>query len=193
MGHAFAIQIPTITVGDGAERPVVDVSWQDAADYIEWLNSKSFSGHYRLPSEAEFEYVARSASLGTVYPWGDQADRRYANYGAPDCCIGQTRGADQWTFTAPVGSFPENNFGIHDLIGNVWEYVEDCFHKDYSGAPTSGRAWLEEGGGDCRKKVVRGGAWNQPAEAIRPTNRNWVGVDNKSWSIGFRPAKSLQN
>ena len=129
-------------------RPVINVSWNDAQDYVEWLSAQT--GHaYRLLSEAEWEYVARAGS-STVYSWGDDIGSNRANC---DGC------GSQWDYdrTAPVGSFAANGFGVHDMHGNVWEWVEDCWNGSYAGAPTDGSAWRS---GECEQRVLRGGSWN---------------------------------
>jgi formylglycine-generating enzyme required for sulfatase activity len=114
--------------------PVINVSWDDAQRYAAWL-SRMTGKPYRLLSEAEFEYAAR-AGTRTVYPWGDELGKDNANCG--DC--GSTWDNRQ---PSPVGSFAANRFGLHDLHGNVWQWVEDCYHGDYEGAPQDGSAWVE--------------------------------------------------
>ena len=114
--------------------PVVSISWHDAQSYVGWLSSKT-GRPYRLLSEAEWEYAARGGVEGTRFWWGDHVDRRFANYGADACCECDAVGEDRWTYTAPVGSFLPNPYGLYDMIGNAWEWVEDCEHADYSGAP----------------------------------------------------------
>ena len=131
------------------QRPVIVVSWEDAKAYVGWLSRKT-GERYRLLSEAEWEYAAR-AGTRTRYHWGHSIGRNQANC---DGC--GSRWDDEKT--APVGSFPANGFGLHDVHGNVWEWVEDCWHGSYAGAPTDGRAWAT--GGDCERRVLRGGSWN---------------------------------
>ena len=113
-------------------RPVIKVSWDDAQLYVKWLSEQT--GHaYRLPTEAEWEYAARAGTT-TAYSWGNEVGRNFANCGA---C------GSQWDNdrTAPVGSFVPNAFGLHDMHGNVWEWIEDCWNKGYSGAPRDGGSW----------------------------------------------------
>ena len=117
-----------------------------------WL-SKMTGKPYRLLTEAEYEYATR-AETQTAYPWGDDIGKNNAN------CNGCGSKWDNRQ-TAPVGSFKPNAFGLYDMVGNVWEWVEDCFHDNYNGAPTDGSAWIE--GGNCKFRVVRGGAWDFPA------------------------------
>ena len=129
-------------------RPVMNVSWDDAKSYVRWLSQKT--GHrYGLLSESEWEYVARAGTT-TVYSWGDNIGGNRANC---DGC-GSRWDDDR---TAPVGSFSANGWGVHDMHGNVWEWVEDCYNASYEGAPTDGTAWAS---GDCGRRVLRGGSWN---------------------------------
>ena len=104
-------------------RPVIDVTWIHAKAYADWLSKKT-GKTYRLLSEAEWEYAARAGSK-TTYWWGSTASHEFANYGKDKCCGSEVRGRDQWEMTSPVGAFPPNAFGIHDMLGNVWEWVED--------------------------------------------------------------------
>ncbi len=131
-------------------RPVMRVSWDDAQAYASWL-SRETGESYRLLSEAEWEYVARAGTT-TRYWWGNNVGRNRAN------CDGCGSRWDDES-TAPVGSFGANGFGLHDVHGNVWEWVEDCWHDSYAGAPRDGSAWLGNNGGDCSRRVLRGGSW----------------------------------
>src|SRR5262249_17947659 len=128
-------------------QPVINVTWDDANRYVSWL-SRITGKHYRLLSEAEYEYAAR-AGTSTAYPWGNDIGKNQAN------CNGC---GSMWDNKqpAPVGSFASNDFGLYDMVGNVGQWVEDCFHPNYEGAPTNGSAWTT---GDCRRRVVRGGSW----------------------------------
>ena len=155
-------------------RPVIDVSWQDAQEYVRWL-SKVTGKTYRLLSESEWEYVARATTTGPFHT-GSTISRAQANY--------------QGSGTVEVGSYPESNpFGLHDVHGNVWEWVADCWHGDYSGAPSDGSAWTR--GGDCGKRVFRGGSWENKPEYVRSASR-WGGDDRLSAaSLGFRVARTL--
>ena len=142
------------------DHPVVCVSWNDAQAYVAWL-SKQTGKHYRLPSEAEWEYAARAGST-TTYPWGDTASHDRANYGADDCCSSLASGKDRWLYTSPVGSFAPNAFGLYDMIGDAWQWVQDCYADSYAGAPVDGAAVEQP---DCRFRVLRGGTWGRHARA----------------------------
>lgn len=160
-------------------RPVIDVNWQDAQAYAEWL-SRETGKAYRLLSEAEWEYVARAGTT-TRYSWGNEIGRNRAN------CEGC---GSQWDNeqTAPVGSFRPNSFGLYDMHGNVWEWVWDCWHETYIGAPRDGRAWETE---DCSRRVLRGGSWYFFPRYLRSAHRNWDTADSRNNNLGFRIARSL--
>ncbi|XOZ32317.1 formylglycine-generating enzyme family protein [Halomonadaceae bacterium KBTZ08] len=137
------------------QRPVVEVSWHGAQAYADWLSEQT--GHnYRLPTEAEWEYAAK-AGTSTWYWWGNDAGRGEGR-AVCDGCGSQwdDRPRDEQD-TAPVGSFEPNPFGLYDVHGNAWEWVQDCWHPNYKGAPTDGSAWLKDDDEDCRR-VLRGGA-----------------------------------
>src|SRR5262249_15578848 len=140
--------------------PVINVSWSDAKRYANWL-SQLTGKEYRLLTEAEWEYAAR-AGAATPYSWGDDPATGLAN------CNGCGR---QWDGRqpAPVGSLKPNAFGLHDIHGNVWEWVEDSWHENYGGAPTDGSAWL--GDGDPNYRVIRGGSWRNETEHVRAAAR----------------------
>jgi formylglycine-generating enzyme required for sulfatase activity len=173
-------------------QPVVNVSWDDAKAYTAWL-SRMTGKPYRLPTEAEWEYAARGVTRADaphpIYPWGDKASHEYANYGADECCKAKTEGRDQWANTAPVGQFPSNAFGLYDMHGNVWQWVEDRWHDDYGGAPANRSAWIE--GGDEHQRVVRGGSWIASPEHIRSATRDKDGPLIVSNGLGFRVARDL--
>ena len=160
-------------------RPVVMVSWNDAQEYVEWLSAQTGAA-YRLPSEAEWEYAARAGTT-TKYHWGNEIGRNRAN------CHGDRCG-DQWETTAPVGSFRANGFGLFDMHGNVWEWVEDCWNPSYAGAPTDGGAWLA---GVCSVRVLRGGSWGVDPGALRAADRIWNPAGSRIDIIGFRVARTL--
>jgi formylglycine-generating enzyme required for sulfatase activity len=160
-------------------RPVIDVSWEDAQAYADWLSKKT-GKDYRLLSEAEWEYAARAGTT-TRYPWGDEPGTNRANLGAS---------GRQWNGkqTAPVGSFEPNAFGLHDMIGNVWEWTEDCTRGNYEGAPADGRPWDNA---VCGLRVVRGGSRGIDPEDARSASRNWVEPGLRSNLLGFRLARTL--
>jgi formylglycine-generating enzyme required for sulfatase activity/energy-coupling factor transporter ATP-binding protein EcfA2 len=160
-------------------RPVFNESWYDAEDYAKWL-SKETGKDYRLLSEAEWEYAARAASQ-TVHYWGDALGTGNAN------CFGC---GSQWDGkqTAPVGSFPPNAFGLYDMAGNLYQWVQDCTHDDYDDAPTDGSAWT---GKDCRGRVMRGGSWFDRPESVRSANRYGLPADFLYNGVGLRIARPL--
>jgi formylglycine-generating enzyme required for sulfatase activity len=174
------------------QRPVINVSWDQAKAYVAWL-SRMTGKPYRLLTEAEWEYASRGVTSADAphppYPWGDQASHEYANYGTDQCCSGRVEGRDQWYYTAPVGKFPPNDFGLHDLQGNVWECVEDPWHDDYGGAPLNGSAWTE--GGEAGRRVVRGGAWYGDLGNLRSAYRGGVTSDYRNNNVGFRVGRTL--
>ena len=161
-------------------RPVINVSWHDAQAYAAWLSSET-GAEYRLPSEAEWEYAARAGST-TVYSWGNEIGGNLANC---DGC------GSQWDneMTAPVGSFAANAWGLHDMLGNIEEWVEDCWHGNYAGAPEDGSAWTA--GGDCSERVVRGGRWFNTPSGVRAAWRLSVNAGSRGYFGGFRVARTL--
>ena len=161
-------------------RPVINVSWDDAKAYVAWLSRKTGKS-YRLLSAAEYEYATR-AGTQTAYPWGNAIGTNNANCHA---C------GSQWDArqTAPVGSFAANGFGLYDMVGNVREWTEDCYHDRYLGAPTDGSAWIE--GADCSRRIVRGGSWLLAPVFLRSANRYWFTTDYRLNYLGFRVARTL--
>ena len=133
--------------------PVVCVSWEDAKEYVHWLSGRT-GQTYRLLSESEWEYVAR-AGTETEFHTGRRITTDQANFHGEYTYNGSSEGVDRGE-TVSVGSFPGNNFGLHDVHGNVWEWVEDCWNGSYDGAPTDGSAWTA---GECNERVLRGGSW----------------------------------
>ncbi|MCY4119752.1 MAG: SUMF1/EgtB/PvdO family nonheme iron enzyme, partial [Acidobacteria bacterium] len=176
------------------DHPVVCVNWEDAQAYVGWLSEETGEA-YRLPSEAEWEYAARSGTT-TRRHWGDDADdgcayangadrtakRRFDNWTVADC-------TDGVVWTSPVGAYQPNAFGLHDALGNVWEWVEDCWHDDYDGAPRDGSAWTR--GGDCGRRVLRGGSWVSYPRFLRSALRRRSDAENRSTTHGFRVARTL--
>jgi formylglycine-generating enzyme required for sulfatase activity len=171
----------------GDNCPVEQVSWDGIQQYIQKLNASS-GQQYRLPSEAEWEYAAR-AGTSSKYWWGDTASHDYANYGKDECCDGLAQGRDKWVNTAPVGQFPANAFGLHDMHGNVWEWVQDYYHDSYSAAPSDGSAW--EIGGEQKYRVLRGGSWYFIPAVLRSAYRVGDSPDVRDDYDGFRLARTL--
>lgn len=171
-------------VGDGGfgrgQRPVIFVTWDDAQRYAAWL-SKMTGKPYRLLTEAEYEYAARAGGQ-TAYPWGDDIGKNNAN------CKGCGSNWDD-SQTAPVGSFKPNAFGLYDMIGNAFEWVEDCVHGNYDGAPTDGSAWIE--GGNCTYHIDRGGSWNFPPDSVRSAFRDSSTTGQRIDNLGFRVGRTL--
>ncbi len=173
--------------------PVVCMNWEDAKKYVEWLSRKTGQS-YRLLSESEWEYVARAGTTTRWY-WGESGSGqcRYAN-GAD--LQGKKHNSnwvvvecdDGYYQTSQVGSFQANAFGVFDMAGNVWEWVEDCWNDNYQGAPADGRAWMS---GNCGPRVLRGGSWVVDPENVRPANRNWGIPGYRSSDVGFRIARTL--
>ena len=163
-----------------AARPVVNVSWEDAQSYVSWL-SRETGEAYRLPTEAEWEYAARAGTT-TKYSWGKEIGVDRAN------CRGGSCG-DQWAFTAPVGSFAGNAWGLHDMHGNVWEWVQDCWNGNYAGAPVDGSAWLSR---NCSLRVLRGGSWGYGPGVLRSAYRSQERPRRPQQPhLGFRVARTL--
>ncbi|MDE0154810.1 MAG: bifunctional serine/threonine-protein kinase/formylglycine-generating enzyme family protein [Gammaproteobacteria bacterium] len=158
-------------------RPVLRVSWNEVQSFIDWLNNKT-SGNFRLPTEAEWEYAARAGST-TKYSWGDDIGSNRANCHNDYC-------GESWEFTAPVGSFPANAWGLHDMYGNVGELVQDCWKNSYEGAPTDGSAWMS---GDCYLRVVRGNHWYSSPRYLRSAYRTSVDRTDRFDGVGFRLAQ----
>lgn len=188
--------------------PVVCVTWDDAQDYVRWLSG--LTGHrYRLLTEAEWEYAAR-AGTDTPYPWGTSASHEHANYGADSCCSGAASGTDKWIGTSRVGAFPANQFGLHDMNGNVTQWVQDCFAPSfsYTGMPTDGSAYKDaialklsgdlavmNGSSSCAHHMLRGGDWGDPPALIRSAARSFAPPPGsplqnyRSAGVGFRVAR----
>jgi formylglycine-generating enzyme required for sulfatase activity len=164
------------------QQPVINVDWEDAQQYVVWL-SQVTGKTYRLLSEAEYEYATRAGTT-TAYPWGD--DIKLNGQAMADCvgCGGK------WNHqTAPVGSFPPNKFGLYDMVGNVFEWTEDCLHNNYNGAPADGLAWTT--GGDCSRRVIRGGSWELVPSFSRSASRGGNPTILRILDLGFRVGRRL--
>jgi formylglycine-generating enzyme required for sulfatase activity len=176
--------------------PVVCVSWSEAQDYAEWLSSKT-GKHYRLPTEAERDYAARGGKK-SIWAWGDDAlsvngckatnvfDKAgKAKYPINDDLLPCS---DNFAETGPVDAFPANGYGLKGMIGNVWEWVEDCYHETYQGAPNDGRAWE---GDSCEKRVLRGGSYIDNVWDSRFASRDQMDPGDRNTNVGFRLARDL--
>ena len=160
------------------DAPVTNVSWSDAKQFVAWLAGATRKA-YRLPSEAEWEYAARGGTQ-TKYWWGDQFQPGMAN--CKNC--NDVAAAEQ---PIKVGSFKPNPFGLYDMGGSVDQWVEDCWHKNYQGAPADGSAWVE---GECASHVIRSGSWKNDARYVRPSNRDGYDTNVRYPTHGFRVALS---
>ncbi len=177
-------------------RPVINVSWNDITGetvsergFLAWMNAKVDGAPYRLPSEAEWEYAARAGTTGAFSFEGPISTDR-ANYDGTYTYGGSAKG-EYRRKTVEAGALPANPWGLHEVHGNVWEWVQDCWHGNYNGAPTDGSAWMAANGGDCSRSVLRGGSWfNYPRDlrsALRLRNLRTYGSVN----FGFRLARTL--
>jgi formylglycine-generating enzyme required for sulfatase activity len=160
-------------------KPVINVTWAEAQRYVAWLDRMT-GKPYRLLTEAEWEYVARAGAT-TAYSWGDQIGAGRAN------CIGCGSKWDN-VETSPVKSFPPNAFGLYDMAGDVWQWVQDCIHQGYDKAPPDGSEWS---GGDCNEHVVRGGSWLTEPHLLRSAFRGQYPTAEHNSDLGFRVARSL--
>lgn len=175
------------------DHPVVCVSWQDANAYATWLSRKT-GKPYRLLSEAEWEYAARGGRR-TPYWWGKRietgcafanmadlrAKRVFPWWGVSNC-------DDRYVFTSPVGAYAPNPAGLYDISGNAWQWVLDCWNRDYAHAPANGAAWQA---GNCTQHIIRGGAWNDRPRGVRLAYRAKAHADVRGAGIGFRIARAL--
>ena len=161
------------------DAPVANVSWNDAQEFLDWL-SKITKKTFRLPSEAEWEYAAR-ARTNTKFWWGDQLQADTAN------CKGCNEPYDA-SQPLKVGSFRPNPFGLYDMGGNIHQWVADCWHKNYQGAPLDGSPWVDS---DCSSHVIRSGSWKNDSSYVRPSNRDHYDTGVRYPTHGFRVAHSL--
>ena len=175
--------------------PVVCIDWTTANFYVAWLKLKTRAA-YRLPSESEWEYAARAGTV-TTRPWDDAV--------ATVCEFGNVNDQtsvdanrfwwtshaceDGWASTAPVGTYRPNAFGLFDMLGNVWEWLEDCWHRGYEGAPGDGSAWIANS--ECRRRVIRGASWIDGPEAVRSASRLRYAPDYRDSYTGFRVARAI--
>ena len=166
--------------------PVVGVTWLDAQRYLAWL-SENTGQRYRLPSEAEWEYAFR-AGTRTAFSFGDSISTELANYDGNFTYNGGVRG-DYRRGTTPVNQFAPNPWGLHDMHGNVWEWVQDVMHDSYEGAPLDGSAWEE--GGDRARRILRGGSWLYNPRYLRSALRNGFSAVLSNDIVGFRVLREL--
>jgi formylglycine-generating enzyme required for sulfatase activity len=177
-------------------KSAINVSYEDAVAYAEWLSEQT-GKRFRLPSEAEWEYAARAGTRTRRF-WGDAPSQacKYANVfdkrnqkklsvrygisGPHDC-------EDPYPETAPVGSFDPNPWGLYDMLGNVWEWVQDCYHNSYEGAPADGSAWEED---KCDRRVHRGGPWRLRPKHVRSAHRHGNEPDTRLTPLGFVSPKT---
>ena len=182
-GHPFLMNPEYNWRNPGFEQdeshPVTCVSWSDAQEYLKWLN-KETGGVYRLPSESEWEFAARGGK-STEFFWGAG--------GALHLWANHNNEKDGWAYTATVGSFPANEFSVQDTSGNVWEWVQDCWHASYDGAPKDGSSWESECTKTANTKTRRGGGWDGGAPGIRSAIRSSGAVNDRSNLYGFRVAQ----
>jgi formylglycine-generating enzyme required for sulfatase activity/predicted Ser/Thr protein kinase len=177
-----------------SSHPVTCVSWQDAVAYADWLSHKT-QQHYRLPTASEWEYAAGAGSP-SARPWGQQPEAACQDANVADATAAtQFPGwkvlpcRDGYVFSSPVGSFAPNAFGLYDALGNVFQWVQDCWHENYQSAPQDGSAWDD---GDCGRREVRGGSWFTDPAYVRTTYRNRFAVDYRTNSVGFRIARVVK-
>ncbi len=178
----------------GGDHPVVCVHWHDAKAYVKWLNGKVDGAPYRLLSESEWEYVARAGTT-TLYFFGSDESALCANGNGADkgtSLIWKNNScSDGYKRTAPVGTFSKNDFGLYDVLGNAWEWGEDCWHENYRNGPTDGSAWLKANDGDCTKRVLRGGSWFITPLVLRSAVRVRLGAEFRNVDVGFRIARTF--
>ena len=171
---------PKLSINGEKNSPVRDVSWDDAQRYVKWLSTTTGQA-YRLPSEAEWEYAARGGTASRFW-WGDQMRKGNAN--CKEC-------GEPWSqeAPAPVGSFAANPYGLHDTSGSVWEWVGDCWHNSYKGAPADGRIWDTPA---CRDRVIRGGSWHEGESYMLASTRFKYSATVRFSQNGFRVARDVK-
>ncbi|RCJ24700.1 hypothetical protein A6770_03315 [Nostoc minutum NIES-26] len=172
----------------GANRPVEQITWDDAVEFCARLCQKTMR-NYGLPSEAEWEYACRAGTT-TSFHFGETLTPSLANYShSNNSSYGAGSQGSNYGQTSPVGSFPANAFGLYDMHGNVWEWCADRWHENYEGAPLDGTVWLDSD--DDRSRLVRGGSWKSSAKLCRSAYRSWNPRDGRGNLLGFRVAVSL--
>jgi formylglycine-generating enzyme required for sulfatase activity len=175
--------------------PVINVSWNDAHEYVGWLSQRT-GKRYRLPSEAEFEYALRAGASSRFW-WGEGDPPKVLLNVTGDRDRSPTKRSWGRAFTgysdgfwgpAPVKSYPANAFGLYDLDGNVSEWVDDCWHDNYTRAPRDSTAWINPG---CGRRVIRGGSWGSAPEQVRSAYRLSISAESRSARLGFRVVREL--
>jgi len=179
------------------DAPVVCVSWEDATAFAKWLAART-GKPYRLLSSTEFEYAGRAGTRGPWF-WGpdgaracefanvaDDTYRRLYTYGPVFACN------DNWERLAPVASFKPNPWGLHDMLGNAWEWTDDCHHAEMARVPADGRPWLDEDGGNCKVRTPRGGAWASGTDWLKAESQSADPANYHSQLLGFRVALTLE-
>ena len=181
--------------GQSGRSPVACVNWNDAQAYATWL-SRETGEEYRLPSESEWEYAARAGTATARY-WGEGASGQCRHANGGDASTKERYSDWPWpvascrdghVHTAPAGSLAANGWGLHDMLGNVWEWTEDCWNSSYGGAPLDGSAWEY---GDCDVRVLRGGSRDNGPSYLRAANRYWDTSGVRVTNVGFRVARTL--
>ncbi|NJK41663.1 MAG: formylglycine-generating enzyme family protein [Acaryochloridaceae cyanobacterium SU_2_1] len=167
----------------GANRPVENINWNEAVEFCQKLSQKS-GKEYRLPSEAEWEYACRAGTTSPFY-FGETITPKIANY-AGISSYGSGPQGDYREQTTEVGSFPPNAFGLYDMHGNVWEWCQDTWHDDYTGAPKDGSAWINEN--DNYSRILRGGSWFDIPRSCRSADRSRDDPGDRNYYFGFRLA-----
>jgi formylglycine-generating enzyme required for sulfatase activity len=186
---------PNIPAQPRPDHPASCIDWHDARAYAQWLATRTRKP-YRLPSEAEWEYAAK-AGARTLLPWGRSSSQGCAFANSDDrkttdrypLAWPHVDCSDGFGDVAPVGSLRANAFGLHDMIGNVWEWLEDCASLSYFGRPTDQRAWVWDGG--CKRRIQRGGGWSTGPERSRPGFHGDGDDDDRADFAGFRVARDL--
>jgi len=168
------------------DHPVVCVSWEDAQAYARWL-SKRTGKTYRLLSEAEYEYAARAGTT-TPFWWGVSITPDDANYNGTTVYAGGGSSGEYRAKTVPVKSFKPNPWGLYQVHGNVWTWMEECWHDNFNGAPTDGAVWT---GGRCNIRLLRGGSWLRAPKYLRAASRYWDPTGYRDYVVGFRLARTL--
>ena len=172
---------------DNPKRPVEQVSWDDVQGFLDRANALVPGLDLSLPSEAQWEYVCRAGTT-TPFSFGDMITPDQVNHDGNYPYAGAEKGLYREE-TVPVASLPPNPWGLFEMHGNVWEWVEDQWHDSYEGAPENGTAWLAKQPGAGARRVVRGGSWNDSARYVRSAYRFWLDPGYRSTSLGFRCAR----